>query len=84
MSGNNGSETPAAGKIDSDSEPMLYSVERVAEKLGIGKRTAWDLVWAGVIPSKRLGNRRLVTAQALQEYVANLPDGEKSPRRAAA
>jgi len=52
MSGNIATEPPVTGKTDE--EPMLYSVDRAAKKLGISTRATWDLVMTGQLPSKKV------------------------------
>jgi excisionase family DNA binding protein len=48
-------------------EPLLVSVPRAAQLLGIGLTLAWELVHAGAIPSLRLGRRALVSRAVLEE-----------------
>lgn len=77
MSGNTSTpEAPTTGRIDPDEEPFLYSVDNAAIKLGISVRNVWNLVGTGQLASKMLGGRRVITPEALKEFVASLPDGK--------
>ncbi len=41
---------------------LFYRVREVAETMGIGERTVWDHVYAGTIPSRKVGQARLIPA----------------------
>ena len=56
-------------------ERLLLTVEEAAQRLGIGKTLAWELVWAGVLPSIRLGRCVRVPRQALEEWIARTMNG---------
>lgn len=47
--------------------------------LGIGKSLAYDLVNQGVIPSIRLGSRRVVPRKALEDFLER--EAARSSRR---
>ncbi len=51
-------------------ERLLLTVEEAAQRLGIGKTLAWELVWAGVLPSMRLGRCVRIPLRALEEWIA--------------
>ncbi len=54
-------------------EPLLLSIHpEVANSLGVGRSTAYQLVDSGVLPSVTIGRRRLVPAEALRAYVDRL------------
>src|SRR4030042_368653 len=53
-------DTPANGKL-------AYSIDECAAALGISKCLAYSLCKRGVIPTIRLGERRLVVPSAAQE-----------------
>lgn len=53
-------------------EPRLVSVNQAAEALGIGRDLAYRLIAKGVLASIKVGKRRLVPVQALDELVADL------------
>lgn len=51
-------------------EYRLYSVAEAAEALAVSERSAWRLVASGDLETVKLGARRLVPADFLDEYVA--------------
>ena len=53
------------------SERLLLTVEEAAERLGIGKTLAWELVWDGVLPSVRLGRCVRIPLRALEAWIAH-------------
>ena len=57
------------------SERLLLTVEEAAERLGIGKTLAWELVWDGVLPSVRLGRCVRIPLRALEEWIAQAATG---------
>lgn len=61
-----------------------YSVEEVAEMLGVGRTHAYAMVKSGELPSVRLGRRLLVPAAALDKLLASCetPCPSCQPRRA--
>lgn len=73
MYGNEAQEVPLAGSGEEDiPRRRLYSVPRAAEALDLSPRKTWELVYDGILPTVRVGRRRLVTDAALDEYVATL------------
>lgn len=74
MGGKEFKESPTTGK----QRRRLYPVEDAAFELGISDRKCWTLIYAGRLRTKRLDGRRLVPADALDEFVASLPDSEES------
>lgn len=52
--------------------PRLYSIDAAAGELGIGKTKVEELVHDGVLETVYIGRRRLVPAEALDEYVERL------------
>jgi excisionase family DNA binding protein len=50
----------------------LLRVEEAAEWLGLGRTTAWSLVYRGVLPSVTIGRSRRVPMAALQAFVDRL------------
>jgi excisionase family DNA binding protein len=51
---------------------LLYSVRAAADQLSITPWLVYQLINEGVIKSVVLGRRRLVTAEALTDYVERL------------
>jgi len=55
---------------------LAYSIPEAAQALGIGRTLAIKLVQQGQLRSIKLGRRRLVPAEALEELLARgAPDG---------
>ena len=50
-------------------EKQAYSVAEAATILGISKTTLYELVNAGVIPTFSIGSKKLISAQALEDFV---------------
>ena len=53
---------------------LAYSVPVAARLIGIGPLGAWDLVRDGTIPSFVEDGRRLISRQALEDYVTKRKD----------
>ena len=64
----NGADTMTAG---STPEPQLYSIRAAAIMLGVGRTTAWKLVYEGTLDSVRIGGRRMIRATSLHGLIAN-------------
>ncbi len=60
---------------DATSERLLLTVEEAARRLGIGKTLAWELVWAGVLPSVRLGRCVRIPLAALEAWITEQMEG---------
>ena len=52
--------------------PLLVSVERAAELLGVGRTLVYEMLRAGSLPSIALGRRRLVPVKGLEAFVEQL------------
>lgn len=50
-----------------DNDRLYYRPKEVARLLGIGLRTVYKYIYSGHIPSRKIGNTRLVPAAALVE-----------------
>ncbi len=50
----------------------LLDMKQVAEQLNVGRSTAFELVLSGQLRSVRIGRRRLVPPEALEEFLAGL------------
>ncbi len=57
-------------------QPMLVTVEEVAQILSIGRTAAWELVRKQVLKSVKIGRTRRVVLSSVQEYIDYLLDGE--------
>jgi excisionase family DNA binding protein len=51
---------------------ILLSVEETADLLGLGRTHTYELVMSGKISSVKIGRRRLVVRDGLQEFVGEL------------
>jgi excisionase family DNA binding protein len=60
--------------------PLVYSVEEAASVLGIGRTFMFRLVAAGEIESFKIGNRRKITRDALDAYIAEQLSKQASDR----
>lgn len=60
---------------EATTQRLLPSVEEAAERLGIGKTLAWELVWDGVLPSVRLGRCVRIPLGALEDWIAQTAIG---------
>lgn len=54
--------TPTKGERASASERLYYRPREVANLTGLGLRTIYADVYAGIIPSRKIGNARLIPA----------------------
>ncbi len=52
--------------------PVLLTVEEAAGLLRIGRTTAYELVMSGKLRSVKVGRRRLVIRDGVQDYVSEL------------
>lgn len=59
-------------KVEVTGEPLAYDVPAAGRLIGLGRTKTWELVRSGELASIRVGRRRLVTRQALQELVLRL------------
>jgi excisionase family DNA binding protein len=50
-------------------ERLAYSIRETAERMTLGESTVRRLVASGAIPSARIGGRRVVPADALDELL---------------
>jgi excisionase family DNA binding protein len=60
--------------VPGNPQPLLLGVPEVVKALGLGRSTVLKMLYAGTVPSVRVGTRRLVRAADLQAYVAGLAD----------
>jgi excisionase family DNA binding protein len=50
----------------------LNSVEKVMEKLGVGRSTVFELMADGRLRSVKIGRRRMVSDRAIAEFINEL------------
>lgn len=55
-------------------EPLLISLRKAAELLGLSEWQTRQLVDSGVIPSTRVSNRIYLPAEALRDYVTRISE----------
>jgi excisionase family DNA binding protein len=48
----------------------LLSADELARELGVGRTTAYSLLWSETIPSMKLGRLRKVRREDLEAYLA--------------
>lgn len=60
----------ARARANGDGPPALLSVEAAARRLGIGRTSTFALIRSGALPSHSIGRRRLVSAAAIDDYLA--------------
>jgi excisionase family DNA binding protein len=60
-------------------ELLTYTVDQVAEKLGIGRVKAYEGVKAGEIPSLRIGRRIVVPIAAFNKYLETASQPQPNP-----
>jgi excisionase family DNA binding protein len=58
------------GATPSTPSRLTYSVDEVAEILGISRSATYECIARGEIPAKRLGRRVVVVRSALEEFLA--------------
>ncbi|MEK7424332.1 MAG: helix-turn-helix domain-containing protein [Actinomycetota bacterium] len=56
-----------------DEQRITYSVEEVAELLGISRTTAYECVHRGEIPSRRFGRRVVILRHELNARLTDDP-----------
>ena len=64
--------------------PLLLTVEKAAERLGVGGTTLYGLIASGEVQSVSLGRLRRVPAECLDEYVKRLRSGAAAATTTAA
>jgi excisionase family DNA binding protein len=62
------------GKEITAVDQLLYRPKEAAKMLGIGRSTLYELMHAGRIRSSKDGGMRLITLDALRDYVRQLED----------
>ena len=53
-----------------DIENKLYTLPEVAKLLNVCDTTAWKMAWNGVLPTVKIGKRRMVTPITLKAILA--------------
>lgn len=60
-----------------DTQQLLLSVPQVAQRLNIGKSSVYRLLGTGALNHVRLGGRRLIVVEDLNDYVAGLREAAR-------
>ncbi len=53
-----------------DAEPLAFGVPTAAQKLGLGLTKTYELIGTGELKSFTIGARRLIAAEALDDFMA--------------
>lgn len=62
---------PATGtRTMQDHFPLAFQIPEAARRLGIGRSLLYELLKAGELRSFSIGTRRLVSDEALREFIA--------------
>jgi excisionase family DNA binding protein len=56
--------------LQAEQTNCLLSVEELSRELGIGRTTAYSLLWSGAIPSMKVGRLRKVRCEDLEAFLA--------------
>jgi len=59
--------------MDDKLEKMAFSVDEAAMRAGIGRDKIYGYIKAGQLNAIKAGRRTLVTADALRQFLSNLP-----------
>lgn len=54
-------------------EKLMYGVNEASEALGLGKGSIWKAIREGALPAQKFGNRTLIPADALRNWIASRP-----------
>jgi excisionase family DNA binding protein len=52
--------------------PRLLAIQQATFELGIGRSALYELIAAGKLKTVKLGRRRLVPREAIEEFIAGL------------
>jgi excisionase family DNA binding protein len=64
---------------------IALTIADAAKACGIGRTTLYELIGAKRLDARKCGNRTLITAESLRNYVASLPAADiRMTRKAAA
>jgi len=53
--------------------PRLLSIKQATFELGIGRSAVYELIAAEKLKTVKIGRRRLVAREAIEEFIAGLP-----------
>jgi excisionase family DNA binding protein len=52
--------------------PHLLSIKQATFELGIGRSAVYELIAAGKLKTLKIGRRRLVAREAIEQFIAGL------------
>ncbi len=55
-------------------ENKMYSIPEIARFLNVCDTTAWKMAWNGVLPTVKIGKRRMVTPVVLRAILSGEMD----------
>ena len=61
------------------SDQLLYSITDAAARLGVGRSLMYEMLGDGRLFTVKIGRRRLVPAEELERFVAELRAGTTTP-----
>ena len=59
--------------------PRLLSIPQTCRLLGIGRSSLYQMMASGQVRSVKIGRRRLVPREAVDEFVTSLPSDYRRP-----
>lgn len=59
-----------AASVASESEPLLVTVDRAAQMLGIGRTKTFELISSGALPAVKIGRSTRVRLDDVRAYAA--------------
>jgi excisionase family DNA binding protein len=63
--------------LQAEQTKRLLSAEDLARELGVGRTTAYSLLWSGTIPSMKVGRLRKVRREDVEAFIkAHIEGGE--------
>lgn len=68
-----GSAAPAAGVVGADSAAQLLTLQEAADALRIGRTKLYELISTGVLTTRYIGRRRVISTADLAEFIRSLP-----------
>jgi excisionase family DNA binding protein len=61
--------------VTTATRPQLNSITDVMDRLKVGRSTVFELLATGELRSVKVGSRRLVSDEAIAEFIARLESG---------
>lgn len=58
-------------EIVEEIQPLAYSVDEAADMLGVCRTTIFNEIKSGDLRSFKIGRRRLISEDALEDYIQN-------------